>query len=228
GAAVVVSHRIEARLALHEPLRDRERVQVHHGTRAGAARAMRVDDELWQLRSERPFIVADGDRVVVRRIAPPGTLGGGVVVDAAARGRRTANRRPGDPPDLRPGLPPPAAELDAPAIALEERLRLAGHEPPSEQELGDAARHLPALRAHGRAVRVGRAMHAHPEAIAAVGALAARIVEAEGSISVGRLRDELGTSRRYASALLEHLDATRVTLRLDDDRRIMRRTRPRG
>jgi selenocysteine-specific elongation factor len=187
---------------------------------------MRIDEDLWQLRSERPFIVADGDRVVVRRIAPPGTLGGGPVVDADAADRRTANRRAGDRRDVRPGSPPAAAELDAAAIALEERLRLAGHEPPSELELGDAARHLPALHTHGRAVRVGRAMHAHPEAVAGVRALVARIAEAEGSISVQRLRDELGTSRRYASALLEHLDSTRVTLRLGDDRRVMRSSRP--
>ena len=39
-----------------------------------------------------------------------------------------------------------------------------------------------------------------------------------------RLRDELQTSRRYAQALLEALDADRVTLRLPDDRRILRRS----
>jgi selenocysteine-specific elongation factor len=37
------------------------------------------------------------------------------------------------------------------------------------------------------------------------------------------LRDELGTSRRYAQALLETLDAERVTLRLPDDSRVLRR-----
>jgi selenocysteine-specific elongation factor len=40
---------------------------------------------------------------------------------------------------------------------------------------------------------------------------------------MARLRDELHTSRRYAQALLEHLDAARVTLRLPDDRRVLRR-----
>jgi selenocysteine-specific elongation factor len=31
------------------------------------------------------------------------------------------------------------------------------------------------------------------------------------------VRDSLGTSRRYAQALLEHLDAKRVTLRRGDE-----------
>jgi selenocysteine-specific elongation factor len=41
-------------------------------------------------------------------------------------------------------------------------------------------------------------------------------------VTLGRLRDELGTSRKFAQALLEHLDAARVTLRLADDRRVLR------
>jgi selenocysteine-specific elongation factor len=49
------------------------------------------------------------------------------------------------------------------------------------------------------------------------------IVAAEGAITLARLRDELGTSRRYAQALLEHLDAERVTRRLPDDTRVLRR-----
>ena len=62
-----------------------------------------------------------------------------------------------------------------------------------------------------------------PDAIAAVRARVEAIVAAEGAIGMARLRDELGTSRKYAQALLEHLDAARVTLRLPDDRRVLRR-----
>jgi hypothetical protein len=39
-------------------------------------------------------------------------------------------------------------------------------------------------------------MHAHPDAIAAVRERVAAIVDAEGAITLARLRDELGTSRR--------------------------------
>jgi selenocysteine-specific elongation factor len=44
-------------------------------------------------------------------------------------------------------------------------------------------------------------------------------------VTLARLRDELGTSRKYAEALLEHLDAARYTKRLPDDRRVLGRRR---
>jgi selenocysteine-specific elongation factor len=91
----------------------------------------------------------------------------------------------------------------------------------------DGAEALAELRAAGRAVRVGRAMYAHPDAIEAVIRRVRAIVAAEGGVTLARLRDELGTSRRYAQALLEHLDAERVTRRLPDDTRVLRRDRGR-
>jgi selenocysteine-specific elongation factor len=224
GAPVSLTHRLEARLTLHERLSDRERVQVHHGTRATPARAVRIDGDVWQLRCERPLVAADGDRIVLRRIAPPDTLGGGVIVRAAAGGRSRAEDEVG-PAAAKATSPPPAAApppLDAAALALEERLRAAGHEPPSEAELGDEAANLRALHAAGRAVRIGRSMHAHPDAIADVRAVVERIARSEGQITLARLRDELATSRKYAQALLEHLDAARVTRRRPDDTRVLR------
>ncbi|MFZ0040381.1 MAG: SelB C-terminal domain-containing protein, partial [Solirubrobacteraceae bacterium] len=107
-------------------------------------------------------------------------------------------------------------------LALEQRLRAAGHEPPSLAELGPDADHIPALLAHGRAVRVGRSMYAHPDAITQVRTVVTSIIAAEGSITLTRLRDELSTSRKYAQALLEHLDATRITRREADDSRTLR------
>jgi selenocysteine-specific elongation factor len=44
-----------------------------------------------------------------------------------------------------------------------------------------------------------------------------------GSVTIGQLRDELGTSRKFAQALLEHLDAERVTIRRGDEH-VLRRT----
>jgi selenocysteine-specific elongation factor len=72
-------------------------------------------------------------------------------------------------------------------------------------------------------VRVGRAMHAHPDAIADVRDRVVAIVAAEGEVTLARLRDELQTSRKFAQALLEHLDAARVTVRRPDDSRVLRR-----
>jgi selenocysteine-specific elongation factor len=215
------------------------RVHVHHGTREAPARLAALGADLWQLRLQRPLLARAGDHLVVRSVAPPDTLGGGVVLDPGARrhGRRPealarlerlrrgepepppepAAERPAARPE--PGGPPPLSEA---ALALEARLRAAGHEPPSEAELGPAAAELPALREAGRAVRIGRSLYAHPDAIAAVRDRVVAIVQAEGAVTLGRLRDELGTSRKFAQALLEHLDAVRVTLRLPDDRRVLR------
>ena len=38
----------------------------------------------------------------------------------------------------------------------------------------------------------------------------------DGAITIAQLRDELGTSRKFAQALLEHFDAERVTIRRGD------------
>jgi hypothetical protein len=78
----------------------------------------------------------------------------------------------------------------------------------------------------GRAVRVGRSRYAHPDAIGSVRARVEAVIAAKGSITLARLRDELGTSRQFAQALLEHLDAERVTHRGPGDAGVLRR-RPR-
>jgi selenocysteine-specific elongation factor len=44
----------------------------------------------------------------------------------------------------------------------------------------------------------------------------------DGSATIATLRDELGTSRRYAQALLEYLDREKVTRR-DGDAHVLRR-----
>jgi selenocysteine-specific elongation factor len=234
--AVAPARLLDCALTLRDA-RHGMRAHVHHGTREAPARLADLGDGLWQARLERPLLARAGDRVVVRAIAPPDTLGGGVVLDPAARrhGRRPEvlerlqRLRRGEPepeptPEAAPAPEPAAPEpapLPASALALEQRLRAAGHEPPSESELDPAD--LRALRDAGRAVRVGRAMYAHPDAVATVRARVEAVIAAEGSITLARLRDELATSRRYAQALLEHLDAERVTKRLPDDSRVLRR-----
>jgi selenocysteine-specific elongation factor len=231
---------LDAALRLHGA-RHGQRVHVHHGTRDVPGRLVALEGRYWQLRLEQPVFAAAGDRLVVRAVAPPDTLGGGVVLDPRARrhGRRPAlverleRLERGDPDpqdDLEPVAGAPAVAPAAPvlgpaALALARRLREAGHEPPSVTELGSAAADLPALRAAGLAVRVGRDLYAHPEALDAVRDRVVAIVEAEGAITLARLRDELRTSRKFAQALLEHLDAARVTKRLPDDRRVLRRRR---
>jgi selenocysteine-specific elongation factor len=68
-------------------------------------------------------------------------------------------------------------------------------------------------------------MYAHPEALSEVRERVESVISAEGSITLARLRDELHTSRKFAQALLERLDAERVTKRLPDDSRVLGRRR---
>jgi selenocysteine-specific elongation factor len=239
-----VTYRLDLALRLHEPQARTERVQVHHGTRESPARLVALEEDYWQARLERPLVARAGDRVVLRSISIPDTLGGGLVLDADPRRHgpsaalldRLERLRRGEQveataaPDRQPqqrrapaSLPAPAPALGEPALELERRLRAAGTRPPSDAELGEDARYLPELRAAGRIVRVGRSMHAHVEAIEQLSELVGEIIRTEGSLTLARLRDELGSSRRYAQAMLEHLDAARVTLRLPDDRRVLRR-----
>jgi selenocysteine-specific elongation factor len=223
------------------------RVQVHHGTRETPARVAWLGGSFWQLRLEHRLIAARGDRLVIRQIAPPDTLGGGVVLDATpkkhgpsrdlltrlerlsrgepvadservgtqasggAAGARDSRKhvpRSGSPSEPKP-LPPSA-------LALAERLRQAGLEPPLDSEL-DAA-DLAALRAAGKAVRVSKNLHYHPDILSEVRerviALARR---SGGAISLAAFRDELGTSRKFAQALLEHFDSERLTIRRGDE-----------
>jgi selenocysteine-specific elongation factor len=100
------------------------------------------------------------------------------------------------------------------ARALEQRIKDAGLEPPADED-PDL---LKALREHGRIVRLGRDMHLHRDALAGLTSQVEEIVRREGSVTIAGLRDELHTSRRYAQALLELLDAQRVTLRVGDER----------
>jgi selenocysteine-specific elongation factor len=70
---------------------------VHVRGAASPGRLARLGGRFWQVRLERPVVAAAGDRLVVRRPAGgdagPGayTLGGGIVLDPAARRHPTSN-----------------------------------------------------------------------------------------------------------------------------------------
>jgi selenocysteine-specific elongation factor len=204
------------------------RVAVHHGTRESPARLAELGGRYFQLRLEQPLVPARGDRVVIRSLAPPDTLGGGVILDPDPPRHgpsrdllaRLARLERGEPEPHQPSTtlkgsdPLTIAPLSAAALALEARLKEAGYEPPAD----DAPAEFAALREHGRVVRLGRDMHIHRDAVADVQRRVEEIVARDGEVTIASLRDELGTSRRYAQALLELLDAERVTLRVGDAR----------
>ena len=324
------------------PLRRGTRVHVHHGTRESPARLVPLEGEkvdagaaaFAQLRLERPIVAVAGDHLVLRQIAPPDTIGGGVVIDAAPRKhgpgaqyvRRLAALAAGDPlerlalalHDAHSGLVVEGGEraqlerlavagraavagpsrtrwfsparLAAAKRALAEALEGAGPRPASRGALArragideEAASDLLAeLVDTGRARQLGPGYVAAGRLAASDDALGNRLLEAlaadgieprsvdslasavgakapevgaalerlaledgvvrvkpglyyhragldearrrvveicrrEGAVTLAGLRDALGTSRKYAQALLEHFDSTRLTRRRGDE-----------
>jgi selenocysteine-specific elongation factor len=220
-----------------------DRVQVHHGTRETPARLAWLGGRFWQLRLEQPLMAEREDRLVLRQIAPPATLGGGRVLEAhprkhgpgrdlLARLERLSRGEPDPEPDQGPAAPKIATDglrrqlarppLSASAVALEARLRAAGTEPPLDAELDQDDLH--ALREAGRAVRVSKALHYHRDALDEIEQRLVALAEREGgAINIAQLRDELGTSRKFAQALLEHFDSERITLRRGDTHQLRAR-----
>ncbi|WP_051223580.1 selenocysteine-specific translation elongation factor [Conexibacter woesei] len=228
---------LDCALALRDDARHGERVHVHHGTREAPARLSDLGDGLWQLRLEAPLMAADGDRVVVRRLSPPDTLGGGTVLDARAskHGRRAdvlarlVARRDGRPEPAAPvpaeAPAPPAAA--APAVAPEQRAaadalaaELRATLLLSEAQVDRAA--LALLREEGRAVRISGTLYADAAIADETRSKIMALIAERGSASLAEVRDALATGRKPAQAFLEHLDAQRVTRRLPDDRRVLR------
>jgi selenocysteine-specific elongation factor len=224
------------------------RVQVHHGTRDAAARLIDLGDRLVQLRLTSPLIARAQDRFVIRRISPPGTLGGGRVLDpsparhgpgpAVERLRRIRDGGPEEPP-ARPvatAEPPPAPSPPKPLgereLAVLALLRADGVAPRAPQALADAlgveraeaAAALEALTRAGVAVRVKPAVFYPSERLEEIRERIVALAAASGSrsISLAEVRNALGTSRKYAQALLEHLASTHVTVR-HGDRHVLRR-----
>ena len=215
---------------------------VHHGTREAPGPAAALGDGLFQLRLEQPLLPRAATALVIRSLAPPDTLGGGVLLDAApprhgpsrdllarlerrARGgRRSPRRRPGPqelaspPAPTRPRSAPAALEVEADASeppATSRRSTLTSAPIPTTSR-----RCAPTAASRGWGVACTstrkRSPTCRPRVIA--------VIERDGSITIATLRDELQTSRRYAQALLEALDAERVTLRVGDERVLRRKS----
>jgi selenocysteine-specific elongation factor len=252
GTELAATYLIDAAVSLEpgaRPLRAGERLHVHHGTREAPARIVPLDAEaiapgergLVQLRLESPLVPAAGDHFVLRRPAPPDTVGGGSVLEPRPRKHRGSpalvgrlqalarGERPPPQPRREPERParrerPPVPALDEGALRMAELLRADGESPRADGDLAAAAgldpsaavRGLRALEREGRAVRVARNLHFHPEALAGLTDRVVAICERDGGATIAGVRDELGTSRRYAQALLEHLDSTRITRRTGD------------
>ncbi len=242
GAGLSATHMIDAELEFPESEPEHgDRVQVHHGTRESPARLAWLGGRFWQIRLEQPLVPAYGDRLVIRQIAPPDTLGGGRVLDPHPRkhgaGRALLVRlerlsqgesEPEEPaPPARPAPPPPPPPPDAPP-SRRARSRSSGacttrasspHPTPSSTPRTWPRCATPGGRSGSRR----RSTTTPPRSPRPAGGSSGVAEEHGGAVTLAQVRDELKTSRKFAQALLEHLDSEKVTVRRGEVHVVRRR-----
>lgn len=116
-------------------------------------------------------------------------------------------------------------ELETAGGPTAELLRLLGLQPfapPSlpeaMQQSGATEEMVRALAQRGDLVRASQDIAFTKDAFESAVALVKEIAASDGSVTVAQLRDRMGASRRPVLALLEYLDAQRVTRRVGDAR----------
>jgi selenocysteine-specific elongation factor len=121
---------------------------------------------------------------------------------------------------------PEQAELVTRTLAVLEK---ATYSPPPADEiirlLGNDPALLEMLIEQGRVVRVGSGLLYRAEEFEAMVAQVRAYVVEHGAITLSEARDLFDTSRRYAQAVLEELDARRITRR-EGDVRVLRLSPP--
>ena len=298
-SSLLPTHTVDVEVTPAQPELDGARVQIHHGTRdlPGRALALVEEDALYRLRLERPLVAVPSDRLVLRRIAPAGTLGGAVVIDPAppplrraAAARRLSLIRSGtaealveaalrECPDgiasdpstwtavpmlnaahgrfsqarwqaavremasgrvefragrLRQPVPataddisdraPTPRTLSPAARAALKVLQADGVKPRAPQALAEALgidegavlAALEELTAAGALARLKPGIYYPSEELERLRARVLRLIEQHGSLTVAELRDQLGSGRKHAQAVLEHLNRRHDTLRRSD------------
>jgi selenocysteine-specific elongation factor len=247
-AAVAVTYRLDAELlGGGAAVLAERRAQVHLGTRESPARIVDLGEGRVQLRLEQPLLARRGDRAVVRRIAPPDTLGGILVGDPAPsrhgpggtgppchapgeeaggekdkRSAKDASAAAGQPARPSPLALRLLAELEADGLRPRGAARLSEAGGAGRREVERA---LAELNAAGLAVRVQADVYYPAPLYERLRTAILAQAEREGSISLAEARDALGISRKYAQALLEHLDRSRALRREGDRHRPWREAR---
>lgn len=132
--------------------------------------------------------------------------------------------------------PEATAQPDNRAMQALEMIRADGASPGAPaavaERLGwqrpEAEEALEALARSGQAIRVKPGIYYEADTLERLRSrLLALAAEREGAITLAEARDELGTSRKYAQALLEHLDAAHLTVR-QGDHHVLRRAAGEG
>ena len=114
------------------------------------------------------------------------------------------------------------AEQEAARAAVLDTLDASGMTPPSYAELtaSHGERLVRALIDAGDLVKVGQDLVFSSEQLRSARDAIAKAIDSEGPLTAARLKEVLGTSRKYAIPLLEHLDATGFTRRRGDLREL--------
>jgi len=126
-----------------------------------------------------------------------------------------------------------APRRSAPELAARDKLddafRRGQYAPPSREDAlatvadrAAAQRMLQALLDEGVLVGVGDEIIFHREVLEEIQKRVLAHIAAHGEITVAALRDDLGSSRKYALTVLEHFDAIRLTKRVGDKRVLVR------
>ncbi|MEX1253044.1 MAG: selenocysteine-specific translation elongation factor [Dehalococcoidia bacterium] len=134
----------------------------------------------------------------------------GLLVEAGA-----AVALPGHAPSLTPAQ---QAEADAYLASI----AASPHAPPTDR--APSAELLAYLEDAGRVVSVGDGVVFTAEAYREMVDRVTDHLRREGAITLGQTRDLFATTRKYAQALLEHLDERRVTRRVGDERVLRERS----
>lgn len=98
------------------------------------------------------------------------------------------------------------------------RLEATPYMPPSLGELGVAPEFAQALVDQGRLVKVAEGLYFSTSTYEHLQQRVLATLREKGTVTVAEVRDAFGTSRKYALALLEHLDEQKVTRRVGDER----------
>ena len=119
------------------------------------------------------------------------------------------------------------AEGEGEASAGAEVLSVARAAAAAGLEPREAQRMIASLVREKRLVRVGEDLYYPPERLEPLLRRLTQAMEAAGQMTLAEARDLLGTSRKFAQALLEHMDSVGLTLRVGDARRLRSRRRER-
>ncbi len=187
---------------------------------SGAWRAIvdRATQELQQYHAAHPLRGGMAREELRSRLGVPPTAFASVVQglreDGYVEERDGEVAAPSHRVELRAAEGPPAALLD-----------LLGRRPFAPPSLAEAIEQtgaspevVRALAQQGDIVRVSDDIAFTKDGYEAAVAIVREIISTSGSVTVAQLRDRMGASRRPVLALLEHLDAQRVTRRVGDSR----------